>query len=139
MKEIKTLTESLEEGDDKADLTPLIDCVFLLLLFFIVTSTFSEETTLFEIKMPKAQHATVKKTEDVVAVAISKAGKLSIGNEYVPDDMLWQKLNDLNKVSPITTYIIKGDRECPYEKVIMAMDMAQALDIENISLAVSGE
>ncbi len=139
MKEIKSLTESLESGDDKADLTPLIDCVFLLLLFFIVTSTFSEETTLFEIKIPKAKHAEVKKVKDVVSVAISKNGQLSLGNEYVPDDQLYTKLSSLHKTTPITTFIIKGDKDCPYEKVIMAMDIAQALDIDEISLAVGGE
>ena len=57
---MKGLTDQLGEGSDQADLTPMIDCVFLLLLFFIVTSSLSEETNLFKIEMPKAAHSEIR-------------------------------------------------------------------------------
>ncbi|MFP4058457.1 MAG: ExbD/TolR family protein [Candidatus Brocadiia bacterium] len=132
---MRRLTEELEDRDDRADLTPLVDCVFLLLLFFIVTAAFVEET-LFKVELPKAQQAEVRDRGDVVVLAISRAGQFAIGQRYVPQDRLWEELRDLHESQPITTLVIKGDRQCPYEKVVMAMDIAQELDIPDFSLVV---
>jgi len=136
---MKRLTEKLQAADDRADLTPLIDCVFLLLLFFIVTAVFVEESNLFEINLPVAAHAEVRRLEEVVVVGVSKAGRLSVGESFVSDDQLWAHLDALNSETPIQTLIIQGDRECPYEKVVMAMDVAQALGVDEITLAVERE
>ena len=132
------LTTLLEESDDKADLTPMIDCVFLLLLFFIVTSTFSEETNLFNIVLPKAANAEVRSAEEALTIHINKNGDMAIGEELLTDDKLWEFLEAKHKASPIKTVVIKGDRKSPYEKVALAIDMAQALKIEEVTLAVEG-
>ena len=136
---MKQLTEQLEVDNDRADLTPLIDCVFLLLLFFIVTAVFVEESNLFKVDLPRAAHAELREIKDVVVVLVSRSGQFALGQDYVPDDQLWSRLNEVHQVTPIRTLIIKGDRDCPYQKVVMAMDVAQALNIEEISLAVEEE
>ena len=136
---MKALTEQLQLGDDRADLTPLIDCVFLLLLFFIVTAVFVEESYLFKVDLPKAANAELRELKDVVVVTISPGGRFSLGKSYVPDNQLWDNLSALHREKPIRTFIIKGDRQCPYEKVVMAMDMAQALNVGEVTLAVQLE
>jgi biopolymer transport protein ExbD len=129
------LSDQLEDQSDQADLTPMIDCVFLLLLFFIVTSSFTEES-LFKIELPKASKAEVYDVAEAVVLSISKSGQFAIGKNYVPDDQLWQKLSQHHKEEPIKTLIIKGDRRCPYEKVVMALDVAQALEIADYGLVI---
>jgi len=136
---MKRLTEQLDAPDDRADLTPLIDCVFLLLLFFIVTAVFVEESHLFEIDLPKADHAELRRLNEVVIVGISKGGRYSVGESFVSDDQLYAYLDGLNAEAPIKTLIVQGDRECPYEKVVMAMDVAHALNVPEITLAVERE
>ena len=136
---MKGLTELLEEESDRADLTPLIDCVFLLLLFFIVTTTFSEETNLFKVELPKAAHSDVRPISDELVVAISESGQFAVGQTYIRDDQLWGFLSDRHAKKPIQTLIIRGDRRSPYEKAVMAMDVAHALDINEITLAVQPE
>ena len=136
---MKGLTDLLEEDSDQADLTPLIDCVFLLLLFFIVTTTFSEETNLFKVVLPKGAHSEVHTLKEETVIAISESGQYAIGQSYIPTDELWGTLSARHAKEPIQTLVIKGDRNCPYEKVVMAMDVAQALEIEEITLAVKKE
>ena len=136
---MKGLTDQLDVGNDRADLTPLIDCVFLLLLFFVVTAVFVEESHLFKVDLPKAAHAELRELKDVVVVMVSKSGHFSVGKSYVPDEQLWDNLSTLHRKAPIKTLIIKGDRRCPYEKVVMAMDVAQALDVDEITLAVENK
>ncbi len=136
---MRRLTEEIDLTDDRADLTPLIDCVFLLLLFFVVTAVFVEETNLFEIDLPKAAHAQVRTPEDSLIVGISKEGRFSVGEAYVAEDQLWEHVSGLLAENPVQTLIIRGDRECPYEKVVLAMDVARALDVPEITLAVAND
>jgi len=136
---MKSLTEQLGIGDDRPDLTPLIDCVFLLLLFFVVTAVFAEETNLFRIELAPAPHSEVVEVKDAVVVWISKTGRYAMGESYVPDDQLWTRLSGMNETSPIKTLVIKGDRGSPLEKAVTAWDMALALGIEQVTLAVSDE
>lgn len=136
---MKGLTEQLEVGGDQPDLTPLIDCVFLLLLFFIVAGSLSEETNLFKVELPKAAHSEVRTISEQTVLAISAHGQFALGEKYLPDDKLWEALSEKHRQSPIQTLVIEGDRACPYEKVVMAMDVAEALEIQEITLAVSQE
>jgi len=68
---MKRLTEVLEDGQDRADITPLIDVIFMLLLFFIITTTFAEDT-FFPIELPKAERAPdVRTPADTAVVEIT--------------------------------------------------------------------
>ncbi len=136
---MERLTERLEVGGDQADLTPLIDCVFLLLLFFVVTAVFVEESNLFKVELAPAAHSEVRELEDVVTVWVSREGRFAVGDEYVPEDRLWARLTEMNETAPIQTLVIKGDRRCPLEKAVMAWDMARALEVEEIAIAVERE
>lgn len=133
---MKGLTEQLGVGDDRADLTPLIDCVFLLLLFFIVTAVFVEESNLFKIELQKAEHSELRELKDVVVVWISRNGQYALGQTHVPDDQLWPELKGLHEKTPIRTLVIKGDRQSPLGKMLVVMDMAKALGVEEILPAV---
>jgi biopolymer transport protein ExbD len=131
----KSLTEELEHYDDRADLIPMIDCVFLMLLFFVVTATFSDQS-LFQVDLPTAAKAETRDTTDSQVVAISKNGSFALGSEYVADDQLLPQLRQRLAQATKKTLVIQGDKGCPYEKVVMAVDAAQALGITELCLAV---
>jgi biopolymer transport protein ExbD len=133
---MKSLTEQLDVGGDQADLTPLIDCVFLLLLFFIVTAVFVEETNLFQVELAEAEQSEVRRLEDVVVVWVSEDGRYALEQEYVPDDRLWPRLKALHERSPIQTLVIKGDRRSPLEKTVHLFDIARALGVPEVLPAV---
>jgi biopolymer transport protein ExbD len=133
---LKGLTEQLGLSDDRADLTPLIDCVFLLLLFFIVTAVFVDESNLFRVELQQAAHSETRKLEDVVVVWISQSGQYALDQTHVPDDQLWTTLKALHEKKPIRTLVIKGDYRSPLGKTLIVMDIAKALGVEEILPAV---
>jgi biopolymer transport protein ExbD len=132
---VKGLTDRLDETDDKPDLTPMIDCVFLLLLFFIVTSTFSEQT-LFDVVLPKAAQAIKADTAQGTTLTIATDGRIAIGKDFVGDDDLYRSLAAIHKKQPIAMLVISGDEKAPYSKVVMAMDAARQLDISDVVFVV---
>lgn len=135
---MKGLTENLEELDDRADLVPLIDCVFLVLLFYVVAATFSEDT-LFQVELPRAREVQVASPEDTVTLTVTREGQYALGGEAIADDQLWPRLDARHQERPIQTLVIRGDRGCPYEKIVNALDAARVLNISNFSLVVAQE
>lgn len=133
---MKGVSELISNENDQADLTPMIDCVFLLLLFFIVTSTFSDQS-LFDIELPQAQHASTASTEHACIVSISEHGNYAIGNTSLTDQQLGTHIETLHRDKAITIFVINGDKRCPYEKIARAIDIAQGLGVEQLSFTVN--
>ena len=132
---MKGVTDLIGNESDQADLTPMIDCVFLLLLFFIVTSTFSDQS-LFEIDLPQAQHATAASMDNACILTISEHGNYAIGNTPLSDEQLGVHIEQLHQQQAISIFIINGDKRCPYEKIAKAIDIAQGLHLANLSFTV---
>lgn len=130
----------LDEGgsdllDDRADLIPMIDCVFLMLLFFVVTATFSDES-LFQVELPTAPQAEVRDTTSATVLSVSKSGNFAIGQDAVAEDQVGAVLRKRHDAGLLTTLVIHGDKGTPYEKIISAVDAAHAVGINEIAFAV---
>ncbi|WP_422133330.1 MULTISPECIES: ExbD/TolR family protein [unclassified Endozoicomonas] len=119
------------------NLTPLIDVVFLLLIFFMVSTTFTKETQL-AIDLPEAsgeQSASVEKTQ--VEITISREGHYAVNGQSLLNNGLETLKNALAKVSegdsnlPLT---ITADAKTPYQSVVTAMDAAGQLGFANLSM-----
>lgn len=133
---MKGLTEQLERSDDRADLTPLIDCVFLLLLFFIVTAVFVEESNLFKVELSEAEQSELRKTDDAAIIWISADGRYAVDQQYVPQDELYSRLKSRHEKQPFKTIVIKGDRASPLEKTVHVFALAKALGVQEVLPAV---
>lgn len=104
------------DDDSDVDMTPLIDVVFLILIFFMVTSSFVKEKDLFNITLPKAESAAKQKVhKEATQIMISQDGEYVLssgGNEVIPKSKLGDVLNDLNREIPV---IIRCDAAAPME------------------------
>jgi biopolymer transport protein ExbD len=132
---MKGVTELIKDEGDQADLTPLIDCVFLLLLFFLVTSTFSEQS-FFEVELPKAKNAGVATIEDACILDISEKGNFAIGGTLLTEAELGPYIEKLSKEREIPVFVINGHKNTPYEKIALAIDIAQGLQVGKLSFTV---
>ena len=121
--------------DDRADLIPMIDCVFLMLLFFVVTATFSDES-LFQVELPTAAHAEIRDTTSATVLSVSKNGNYAIGQDPVPTEQLGATLRKRREAGLLTTLVIHGDKNSPYDKVVGAVDAAHGVGINEICFAV---
>lgn len=118
------------------DITSLIDVVFLLLIFFMVSTTFTKESHL-EVDLPKADGAPGVATAKQLEVVISSDGKYSVNDRVLINSQLVtlkraiEKLSNGNNDLP---FIITADARTPHEFVVRAMDAAGQSGFSKLSI-----
>jgi len=122
----------LEEGTD-LDMTPMIDCVFLLLIFFMVTAIFKQPYTL-KVELPQAHQATMVEEKKLVAT-IAADGQLEINRRAVALEALAELLAAEQQTTRSLTLIIRTDKETRHGLVLEVMETAKRLDIDKVVLA----
>ncbi len=127
-------------GDEpELNLTPLIDVVFILLIFFMVSTTFQKESEI-KIELPEASADPVEEKEDVLELVIDAEGRYFIDQQQVVNTELVTLKKALSKFLGERTSIpvvIRADRRTPYESVVRAMDATSQLGLVQMSLATS--
>lgn len=121
--------------DDNINLTPLIDVVFLLLIFFMVSTTFTKETHL-EIDLPEAEGEAAD-SQPPLDVVVTSAGDYSVNGRTLVNNQLNTLKSALQKASegdsdlPVT---ITADARAPHESVVRVMDAAGQMGFVNLSI-----
>jgi biopolymer transport protein ExbD len=107
------------DGKGGPNLTPLIDMLFLLIIFFIVSSVFVEEEKILEVELAKARFAeALVAPSSPVVINITRDGAVFLGPEKVTLDQLAQRLRALNADTQGRQVQIRGDRNVPYQHVV---------------------
>ena len=115
------------------DLTPMLDVVFIMLIFFIVTATFIKESGI-EVNQPSAVTA-VKQEHANILVAIDAHGNVWIDRRQVDVRAVRPNIQRLHAENPQGSVIIQADRESRTEVLVKVMDAARAAGVEHIALA----
>lgn len=121
------------------NLTPLIDVVFLLLIFFMVSTTFQKESEI-SLQLPKASEDPVDVPAEQYEIVVNAAGKFFINDsELVNTDIetLRQALFDLTDGQRDIPITIRADAQTPHQAVVTAMDAAAQLGLTRMSIATS--
>ena len=125
----------LRRPEVSINLTPLIDVVFLLLIFFMVSTSFSELTQLV-VDLPEAEGAPAS-ADSTVLLVVDVQGNMTLDGEPVPNDTgglsaaLRQRLSG-NTDIPVT---LSADAMTPHQYVVTAMDVAAQLNITRLTIA----
>ena len=112
------------------DLTPLIDVVFLLLIFFIVASEFKKNETILNLSLPNSASTQKVVEKKEIMIEISK-DELAYNANKLSFEELKEKLSSLKKDAPLT---VKIDKEVKYERVIKLLDTLNSLNLNNLLL-----
>lgn len=119
------------------NLTPLIDVVFLLLIFFMVTTTFREESEI-EIDLPQATDEPVEVTQDVVEIMIDNKGQYYVNQRPLVNTQLKtvkQAIRQVIKEGETPPVLISADAQSPHQSLVTAMDAARQLGLVRLSIA----
>ena len=126
----------IKQQDEKvADLTPMLDVVFIMLIFFIVTATFIKETGI-EVNRPDTKTAEAKKTVSLL-VAVAKDSAIWIDKKRVDIRNVRPLMERLHAENPKGGLVIQADGESKVEKVLAIMEAARIIGISQV--AVAGE
>ncbi|MFH0288707.1 ExbD/TolR family protein [Vibrio owensii] len=127
------------DGSDEAaiDMTPMLDIVFIMLIFFIVTTSFVKEAGL-EVNRPTASSAqTVKKGN--IMVAIGAAGDVWVDKRRIEVDAVRANIERLRAESPDGAVVIQADTEANAGVVVKVMDQIKMAGVESISIAATNK
>jgi biopolymer transport protein ExbD len=125
--------------EPEVNLTPLIDVVFLLLIFFMVSTTFEHQSRI-QIELPEATAEATKPDDESLEIIIDAQGRFFLGEEQVVNTELKTLKGAISKTVgerkgiPV---IIRADAKTPHQAVITALDATSQLGLTRISLATS--
>ncbi|MFT5208678.1 MAG: biopolymer transport protein ExbD [Flavobacterium sp.] len=118
------------------NLTPLIDVVFLLLIFFMISTTFTKETRI-AIELPQAAGDAAQIVEKQIEITITRNGEFAINEVALVNSKLETLKRAIEKVSEGDTtvpLIISADSATPHQSVVTAMDAAGQLGFIHLSI-----
>lgn len=133
---------NFRDGDRKKttkvliDISPLIDVVFILLLFFAVSTTFKEETGL-QLTLPSSSSKISKIKQKNVVIYITADGAYYMDKKKIEDDDLKGSIKKGLEVSEKKEVIIKADKKASYDRVYRAMDAARQAGAKGLMVAGS--
>ena len=125
-----------EEEDATIDMTPMLDIVFIMLIFFIVTTVFVKEAGV-EVNKPDASLAVLKKNANVF-IAITEDGSVWLDKREVAVDAVRANLEKLLTEQPTDYVFIQADIKAKHGIVVKVMDQIKAAGVDRISVAARG-
>ncbi len=124
-----------EAEEASIDMTPMLDIVFIMLIFFIVTTSFVKEAGI-EVNRPKAAQATKQKNANIF-IAISKSGDIWMDKRQVDVERVAANIERMLAEQPTDTVIVQADKEALHGVVVKVMDQIKAAGIDKISVAAA--
>ena len=121
------------QDDLTIDLTPLLDVSFIILIFFILTTTFIEEKRL-AIEKPKSNSEKTGQNAEI-KIAIDKNNSLYFQNKLIAPDSLKEKLKNELQNKPMSSLVIEADKTSELSIFVLVVDTAKSLDIKDITIS----
>jgi biopolymer transport protein ExbD len=125
-----------EEGSE-IDLTPMLDVVFIMLIFFIVTASFIKEAGI-EVNRPEASTASKKENVNIL-IAISATNEIWIDKRRIDKRAVRSVIERMHAENPKGAVVIQADNESNTETVASVIDSARAADVYDVSLATEND
>tara|TARA_B100001013_G_scaffold230233_1_gene141281 strand:+ start:765 stop:1187 length:423 start_codon:yes stop_codon:yes gene_type:complete len=125
-----------EEEQYDIMLTPFIDAVFLLLIYFLTATSFYKVEKDITVKLPEASESSVTSSKETeIVVNVRKSGVFVIKGRIVDLPALQELLVKTKKANPDPSVIIRGDKDSLHMDVVKVMNACLKADIQNVSVA----
>lgn len=122
-----------DEEESQIDLTPMLDVVFIMLIFFIVTSTFTKEAGV-DVSRPDAETAVITES-NAIQIGITSANQIFMDKRLVDKRAVRANVERGLAENPGAAVIIVADSDSKTETLIEVMDQARMAGAENVSVA----
>lgn len=129
----------IQQKDDSAEINmgPLIDMVFILLIFFVITTNFTRQTGV-DVSKPKAKSA-VSQGQKILLVGITREGTLHIYGRQVSPEKLKALVSQEVGKKPDMSVVIVADQDAVISRVVQVMDICTIAGARKVSIAAENE
>ncbi|MCD6415914.1 MAG: biopolymer transporter ExbD [Planctomycetes bacterium] len=128
-------TEMEDKDEVEVQMAPLVDCVFLLLIFFLVATTLKKIEKELPLELPEASAAISRKVvSNLVIISIDADANLYLGSEPVEQGFLQQKLREIAREDPERRVRIDMDREAPARAFVEVINICNFEGLKNVGI-----
>jgi biopolymer transport protein ExbD len=120
--------------EPRIDLTPMVDVVFLLLIFFMISTTFVESPGI-SIKLPESSAQTVDREPKEIKVYLSREGDIFYRDHKITLDEYRGVLAEHQSAAAMTTVLLLADQDSRHGKVVTLMDLARDAGYTKLAIA----
>lgn len=124
-----------EEDDSDIDLTPMLDVVFIMLIFFIVTASFVKEHGIGVNSPNDNPPPPNKQKNEPILVRIEKGGRIWVRDNSVDIDAVRNNIERLHAESPDSSVVIQADDEAKTDWLVRVMNQSRQAGVYNVSIA----
>ena len=127
----------LDPGDPEdsgLNLTPLIDIVFLLLIFFLVSTTFARDEVEMDLQLPEASTGEEAAEGHLIVINVKRNGELFVDGRPVTVAALEQKLKAAARRDKKQEVLIRGDTQTQFGVVVQVLDLCRAAPLTQIAI-----
>lgn len=124
--------------DAEINVTSLVDVIFNLLLFFMLTTSFSQSTGL-EVQLPSAEAGDAQIDPKSLVIVLTKDGHTLVEGKSVTPDELAARIDTERKRDAKSAVVIEADVEVPHGRVVAVIDAAKKAGLRTVSLAAEGQ
>jgi biopolymer transport protein ExbD len=126
-----------EEEENEINLTPMLDVVFIMLIFFIVTATFIKEAG---IQVERPDTTTAESQDDAaILIAISPTDEIWIDRKERDPRSIRSVIERLHAENPKGSIVIQADEGSTHETLVIVMEAAKAAGVTNVAIASDNE
>lgn len=121
-------------------LAPLIDIVFLILVFFMALSVFTQQESELNITVPQSQESKkTMRTAGEIIINITKDGKIVVNQRALDDVQLEEMLMKVSSLFPNQPVIVRADEKAYHKYIVKVLDICARANIWNVAFSVSNE
>ena len=125
-----------ETAQSEVNMTPMLDVVFIMLIFFIVTASFVKEAGVDVIRPPAK--TSISKDKGNILIAITENGQIWIDRRQVDPRSLRANIERLHGENPQGAIVIQADQKSQNHLLVQVMDAAKAAGVNEIAIATDG-
>ncbi len=117
-------------------IAPMVDIVFLLLIFFLVTWNFARYETELDVKVPTAREGKeTRRSVGEVILNVKRDGTIVMNRRELSPDQLREALSRIAQLYPDQAVVLRGDQEADYRHIVDVLDVCRSANIWNVAFA----
>ncbi len=123
------------ENQPKLMIIPMIDIMFFLLVFFMISTMYMVQQHTIPINLPQAKTAQTD-MHQTIAITVKENGDVLFDQETIPNELLPKRLSIALQQDPETKFSLRGDKDVPYNKIVNVLDTLKESGAQKVSVAV---